>query len=197
MATDKYWNGSAWEVIGTEADKVSIADSSNLFSATDVEGALKELFTNVSNGKTSIATSITDKGVSASGGDTFATLASKIRQISTGKKWATGTSRPVHYNTDPDNFGVIVRGLSFRPSLIVVERADGDMSGSYNRAQRASYKENVPYSELNHGYMDYYKGSSGSPQTWQMSGLFYLYDDGFRFSGFQDESLIYNWTAIG
>ena len=46
--------------------------------------AINELFTNVSDGKTLIATAITDMGQSASGSDTFATLANSIRAIETG-----------------------------------------------------------------------------------------------------------------
>ncbi|MGG6309778.1 hypothetical protein [Paenibacillus macerans] len=46
--------------------------------------AVNELFTNVSNGKTSVAAAITGKGVAASGSDTFAVLAEKIGQISSG-----------------------------------------------------------------------------------------------------------------
>ncbi|MDH6673502.1 hypothetical protein M2277_004167 [Paenibacillus sp. LBL] len=49
--------------------------------------AINELFTNVSNGKTSVAAAITGKGVPASGGDEFAVLANKISQIKTGKDY--------------------------------------------------------------------------------------------------------------
>ena len=44
---------------------------------------LEDLKTSVSNGKTLLANAITDKGVSASQNDSFATLANKISQIST------------------------------------------------------------------------------------------------------------------
>lgn len=49
--------------------------------------AINELFTNVSNGKTSVAAAITGKGVQASGGDDFAVLANKVSQIKTGKDY--------------------------------------------------------------------------------------------------------------
>lgn len=45
----------------------------------------KVLFQSVSNGKNLIAAAITDKGVPATGSDTFTTLANKIRQIETDK----------------------------------------------------------------------------------------------------------------
>ncbi|NLZ95623.1 MAG: hypothetical protein GX921_07370, partial [Bacteroidales bacterium] len=65
------------------ASQVSIVDSNENFTSTSVEGALNELFTSVSNGKTGIASAITDKGVPASGSDSFSTLATKIGQIET------------------------------------------------------------------------------------------------------------------
>lgn len=45
----------------------------------------KVLFQSVSNGKNLVAAAITDKGVAATGGDTFPILANKIRQIETDK----------------------------------------------------------------------------------------------------------------
>ena len=61
------------------------------FTATDAEGVFEELFTSVSSGKTSIAAAITDKGVSASGSDTFTQLAGKIDSITTGVESLLGT----------------------------------------------------------------------------------------------------------
>lgn len=66
------------------AANITVADTGNNYTATDVEGALTELFTNVSNGKTAVASAITGKGVAASGSDTFSQLGTKIGQISTG-----------------------------------------------------------------------------------------------------------------
>lgn len=69
------------EGLSLEAENVTIKDTSNLFNSDNVEGALKELFTNVSDGKSILAKAITDKGVTASANDSFATLANKISQI--------------------------------------------------------------------------------------------------------------------
>lgn len=63
------------------AGNTSIADSGGHFTATDVEGALAELFTSVSDGKDLIATAITDKGGTADGSDTFPELADAIDAI--------------------------------------------------------------------------------------------------------------------
>ena len=65
----------------SEADGITIKDTNNNFTATNVEGALSELFQNVSNGKQLIATAITDKGVATSSDDTFQIIAANIRGI--------------------------------------------------------------------------------------------------------------------
>lgn len=62
----------------------NVSFSSTNFTSTNVSTALDELFQSVSNGKNSIASAITGKNVAASGSDSFATLSTKISQISTG-----------------------------------------------------------------------------------------------------------------
>lgn len=74
--------------------------------------AINELFTNVSDGKNTIASAIIGKGVPASGSDTFAGLAGKIGQIVTGKRFATGTAAV-------SNRTASATGLSFAPKIIV------------------------------------------------------------------------------
>lgn len=70
--------------ISLGAANVPIADAGGVFSSTHVEGALSELFTSVSNGKTLIAGAVTDKGVTTSATDSFSTMAANIGDISTG-----------------------------------------------------------------------------------------------------------------
>ena len=88
------WNGKADGAHNHNASSVNIVDSGGLFVATNVESAMSELFTSVSNGKNSIATAITGKGVSALGSDTFAQLASKIASISCVSTLINGTVQP-------------------------------------------------------------------------------------------------------
>lgn len=61
----------------------AVGTLSNLLTTAkgNTVSAINELFTNVSNGKNTVAAAITDKGVSASGSDTFPVLAQKINQI--------------------------------------------------------------------------------------------------------------------
>ncbi|WP_410767826.1 hypothetical protein [Fontibacillus sp. BL9] len=82
--------------------------------------AINELFTNVGNGKTSVAAAITGKGVAASGSDTFSQLADKIGQIMTGIKVASGSFSPAisgHVSNPPTG---TITNLSFTPKVLIL-----------------------------------------------------------------------------
>ncbi|MEG6521184.1 hypothetical protein [Desulfotomaculum sp. 1211_IL3151] len=69
-----------------DANIKSIVDSL-VSKASDVGvriGALEQVFTSVSNGKNEIATAITDKGIPASSSESFASLAGKIGNLTSG-----------------------------------------------------------------------------------------------------------------
>ena len=78
------------EWISLVASLVGIADTGEHFTATDVEGALSELFTSVSDGKTLVAAAITDKGVATAATDPFPTMATNISNIPTGGGYDIG-----------------------------------------------------------------------------------------------------------
>lgn len=88
---------------------------------TSLVGAINEVFTNVSNGKDVIATAITDKGVPASGSDTFATLATKIGQINTepfiSEESGYLSGAP---STDTNVTHTFTHGLGKTPSVVLV-----------------------------------------------------------------------------
>ncbi|QOY37985.1 hypothetical protein AWH56_010700 [Anaerobacillus isosaccharinicus] len=91
--------------------------------------AVNELFTNVSSGKIQVAAAITDKGVNANGSDTFSQLASKIGQIATGKKWASGitssSATTMAFRLGSSGTSTVSRpfitvsGLDFIPNFII------------------------------------------------------------------------------
>ena len=87
---------------GASAGDVPIADVSEHFIATDVEGALSELFTSVSSGKGLIAGAITDKGVLTSANDSFATMANNIANLQSG----TPAIVPILHLDGIDNTGL-------------------------------------------------------------------------------------------
>lgn len=98
--------------------------------------ALQYLVDRLLQRRTDIATAVNSKGVSASSADTLAQLATKISQIATGKKWASGTltsgTTQVSYTSwtaGVRNFyQIAVSGLAFTPSVIIFSRADGSSS---------------------------------------------------------------------
>lgn len=57
-----------------------------------VDSKYNELFQSVSNGKTTVANAITDKGIATSATDTFATMANNISKIETGIKTNDATA---------------------------------------------------------------------------------------------------------
>ena len=63
------------------ASNIPIKDIADNFTATNLEEALAELFQFVSNGKTLIASAITDMGIATSNTDSFETMANNIRSI--------------------------------------------------------------------------------------------------------------------
>lgn len=75
------------------AKNIGLEDSAGNFTATELEGAMQELFTNVSDGKSLVGGAITDvdDSVVIPTEPTFNDLASAIGQISTGKKWTSGS----------------------------------------------------------------------------------------------------------
>lgn len=79
--------------------------------------AINELFTKVSNGKTSVAAAITGKGVAASGSDTFDALSQKIGMISTGVKFAKGQMSEGY---PPSVIDITINNLDFEPTKVIV-----------------------------------------------------------------------------
>lgn len=59
-------------------------NTSSVITADNVQGAIDQLFTSVSNGKSQIASAITGMGVSTSANATFAQMATNIGNIETG-----------------------------------------------------------------------------------------------------------------
>lgn len=74
-------------------DATKITLSSSNFTSSHVKGALDELFQSVDNGKTLIASAITDKGVETSKSDTFSKMAENILLIPTCNH-ENGTDQP-------------------------------------------------------------------------------------------------------
>lgn len=63
-------------------------NTSSVITADNVQGAIDQLFTSVSNGKSQIASAITGMGVSTSANDSFSQMATNIGNIKTGPDWS-------------------------------------------------------------------------------------------------------------
>lgn len=107
------------------ARNIELEDTAGNFVATNIEGAMSELFTNVSDGKSLVGGAITDvdDSVVIPTDPTFQELADGIGQISTGKKWAKGSS-----NVSFSGKSVIVNNLTFRPRNIFARYNTGSES---------------------------------------------------------------------
>src|SRR5690606_10223622 len=91
------------------AKNIGIEDTAGNFTATDVEGALAELFQSVSDGKNQLETAITDKGgtVSKTGNvATFDELDNGIRSIPVGDYAVGDTIRDSVLRSFPGGMGV-------------------------------------------------------------------------------------------
>lgn len=93
----------------------------------NIPNIVNELFTNVSDGKSLVGGAITDVDASViiPAEPTFQQLVDGIRQISTGKKWASGNK------VSSSGGKLTVSGLSFRPSIVIIA---GDELSSLYRA---------------------------------------------------------------
>lgn len=74
----------AHDAVASIDGKIGNLDGLNTTAKSNVVVAVNELFTNVSNGKNKIATALTDKGVPATGSETFDQLAAKISKAGIG-----------------------------------------------------------------------------------------------------------------
>ena len=97
------------------AKNIGLEDIEGNFVATNIEGAMQELFTNVSNGKELVGRAITDvdDSVVIPTDPTFQQLVNAIGQISTGRKWASGVG-------SSSGSLLTVTGLDFEPSYVIV-----------------------------------------------------------------------------
>jgi hypothetical protein len=187
------WNSKADGSHSHNASEISVADSGNHFAGTNVETALDELFQFANNGKTDIAsvvgspatsgdtfatlkthiqnskntmaTNLSNKGQASNGTETLQSLASKIGNVSTGKKFASGTTTS---SGSTSYYNISISGLDFTPSSVVVVRKYGS-SYMYIIA-------NPKITELQNAFI---QASSGGNFYLYTYGTYKLYDGGF------------------
>lgn len=143
---------------------------------SNVVGALNEVFQSGVDAKQRVVDAINAMGGSASTNDDWATLEWKIRAIETGVKMAKGVTSAVNV----PNMYVEVRGLKFRPNLVVVGNGDIQrLYGNQNVYPGGSGMLDVTYSK---------SGGIRQGSGWE------IYDDGFKAQIHQLTD--YNWAAF-
>lgn len=167
-----------WNTVGAVANLKTTAK-------TDVVSAVNELFTNVSDGKSSLATAITAKGQNITEDSTFAEMVSAINNIST-QNIASGSGVLV-------NHIATVSGLSFRPKIIIIQGTDG-VEPISNRF----YIENGAYPE---SYTKIYRNKFGIWSTIVNYGgsAFSINDSGFSVdldTMSNSTSFAFSWVAV-
>ena len=83
--TEAEFNQALAHMGESSAADVSFAPGDTGMSADNVQDAVTELFTSVSDGKSAVAAAITDKGVATAATDSFAQMAANIRAIETNR----------------------------------------------------------------------------------------------------------------
>ena len=84
-----------------------------------VKGAIKELFQNVSNGKTLVANAITDKGVDTLATDTFQTMATNIGKISSGSSVTYSITNNLSHATNNNSNTTVEKYNSYSANITV------------------------------------------------------------------------------
>lgn len=98
-------------------------ETSSIISAQNVQQAIDQLFTSVSNGKEQIAVAITDKGIPTAPQDSFSTMASNISNIQVGINTddADATAENIDFGKTAYVKGEKITGTSQKKKIITYE----------------------------------------------------------------------------
>ena len=107
------------------ADNIAFSDSN--FTATNVKGAISELFQSASNGKQLIANAITGKGIPTNKNDSFQTMATNIGNIQNGGGDSNIESGTI---TPSENLDTITFGTSKKCSNIIIYKTSSTLTPS-------------------------------------------------------------------
>lgn len=142
------------------------SQTSSIITGTNVQQAIDQLFTSVSNGKSLIAGAITDKGVSTSASDTFQQMATNIGQIESGGGFAgTATVTFVAPNT-----------YAAREIRYIDENYD--LVTSTNESVQIPIPQ-IVYIEFGGGKENYHNFQGDCSRIYQsmLTGVYYIYGD--------------------
>lgn len=149
------WNKAVTDI----GDKTLLATQNK----TNLVAAVNEVFQASSDKNTKIAAAITEKGVPTSPSAPGDQMAANIRAIQTGKRYASGDSVV-------SGFFLEVRGLPFKPNIIVVKYVNSNDKGS----QMAVYANKTSFTTQPNVSLSAFADAS---TLWQ--GQETIYADGF------------------
>ncbi|MEH7456314.1 hypothetical protein V7183_03535 [Bacillus sp. JJ1127] len=115
LTTNKTSIVNAMNELFTSADNGKKALATVIGSPATSDNTFVQLKTHIQNAKNKGAANLTAKGTSASGTESLDSLMSKIANVNTGKKWATGTG-----NLPGTTASITISGLTFIPSLLAI-----------------------------------------------------------------------------
>lgn len=153
--------------------------SSLLTSAKgNIVTAINELFTNVSNGKTSVAAAITGKGIPASGSDTFEVLKQKIEEIPRKQKGSTLIN--FNENTSPiKSTDRYIKEIITLPNDIsyfcFIPSESSYIRSGYNSDSSSYGIPTISLMDANNTLYDLYAASSGG--TASITGFYILFSE--------------------
>lgn len=184
---------------------IGTLSSLNTSSKTNIVSAVNELFTNVSDGKTLVGGAIAgvDPSVVIPTDPTFQQLVNAIESISTGKKFARGSSMcsantknftAGNGNANTNNY-LEVDGLDFTPSIVIAYYKGGNSGNITVLDTEASFIGN--YGEVRIlTASTTYSSSSGTIRGYKLDGIEAFVRDGFRIPVLSTISYRHEWLAI-
>lgn len=157
------------EGISAKADLASVVGS-----PASADDTMVTIVNHIQTSKNKGATNLSAKEVPANGNESLDSLMTKIGQIETGKKWASGTSTSIGYILD-------VSGLDFRAGY-----GNFTYPNSSNKIRQwADFIKRDWTNAGNNGYVAYYENRDG----------IYSDDQGFRMSS-ADSNAVVNWVVF-
>lgn len=134
------------KMLAFSAEYLTYDNSNSGLTSVTMQDAIDEVFTSVSNGKSLVASAITDKGIVTDATDTFATMADNINQISTGVETYDATANEADVLSGQTFYKDNLKKIGTMSNL-----GSSEITGMYNDAHTATYPDIGVYNHYNGG----------------------------------------------
>lgn len=196
-------NGDTFSQLATHITNHKNALASSLGSGSGSDSLQTLVNTRLQGLKNTLATNLTNKGQSSNGSETLQNLINKVASITTGKRFLTGSvtssSAGEHFSsvtTAPYRYSVVVNGLTFKPSIILVYTGPNtERNGSVTvyKSGGVIVRDGILYEivETMHSYYD----SDTYGEMYRATTPAYVTSSGFKLP-VQLSNQVYDWIAI-